>query len=72
MKPIVRATVCVVPKGIIALFAEPLVHLPLPSVPINTGLGTQHTFEGSILLRPSLTHLQKLACIKLNMLVISF
>lgn len=59
VKPIARATVCVVLKGIIALYAEPLVHLPLPSVPMSTGLGTQHSFEGSILLRPSITHLQK-------------
>jgi hypothetical protein len=64
LKPIVRKLyrrMCVALRGIIALlYAEPLVHLPLPSVPINTRLGTQYTFEGSVLLRPlrpSITHL---------------
>lgn len=42
LKPIVRKLyrrICVALRGIIALlYAEPLVHLPLPSVPINTRL----------------------------------
>jgi hypothetical protein len=70
LKPIVRALCVLALKGIIAPSAQPLVHLPLPSVPINTTrLGT-YTFEGSVFIRPSVTILPELACIKPNMLVI--